>query len=245
MNFTLQYLLEIHATGVLSGLQEVFKRPVLNFRRDLYPSLCLLDSQIPGIGMQYAIWSETTPHYPFSQEFDGVVRPLRYVPYHLASGIPFKMMARDIVANSGGHLEECLKELCASKDMPMRDYLHASLGSLARKPQVRLLLGEKLTKAIKRFCQISWNQAKHQYSSGYPKSVISVEDAIGSYFVARALGAEVLLVANRMNALIEAIEDARRIGSIYVTGELPTVVDDETPWRISEIDSTDRDEVWE
>ena len=122
MNSTLQELLDAHAEGVLSGLQEAFDIPIFNFRRDLYPPLCILDSQIPGIGMQYAEWSNTTPHYPFSREFDGVVRPLRYIPYKLASGISFKMMARNIVADSGGHLEECVKELCRIRGISYRVY---------------------------------------------------------------------------------------------------------------------------
>ncbi len=191
--------------------------------------------------MQYAVWSETTPHYPFSQEFDGVVRPLRYIPYSLASGISFKMMARQVVANSGGHLEECVKELCRVNSIPGRHYSHAPLGSLVNRGHVRSLLGATLAEPISQFCRISWNQAKHQFSVGYPKSVISVEDAIGSYFVVRALGARVLIVAGRMEALTKAIEDALHSGRFYVTGELPSVVDDDTPWSVSEIDITDED----
>lgn len=241
MNPVLQDILEDYADGVLNGLQEAFERPVLNFRRDLYPSLSLLDSQIPGIGMQYAVWSETTPHYPFSKEFDGVVRPLRYIPYSLASGISFNMMARHIVANSGGHLEECVKELCRVRGIRGRDYSRVPLGSLATRGRVRSILGAMLADAISQFCLISWNQAKHQYSGGYPKSVISVEDAIGSYFVVRALGAKVLIVAGRMDALTKAIDDARCNRKFYVTGELPRVVDDDTPWSVSDIDFADEE----
>ncbi len=235
-------MLEDYTDDVLDGLQEAFERPILNFRRDLYPSLSLLDSRIPGIGMQYAVWSETTPHYPFSQEFDGVVRPLRYIPYKLASGASFKMMARGMVANSGGHLEECVKELCRARGIPDRRYSHVPLGSLANQGYIRSLLGATLADSISEFCHISWNQAKHLYSDGYPKSVISVEDAIGSYFVVRALGAEVLVVAGRMDALIKAIEDALHNGRFYVTGELPRVVDDDTPWSASDIDIADEDD---
>ena len=175
MNPILQDILEDYTDGVFSGLQEAFEKPVLNFRRDLYTSLSLLDSQILGIGMQHAVWSETTPHYPFSEEFDGVVRPLRYIPYNLASGTSFNMMARRIVADSGGHLEECVKELCKVTGIPSREYSRASLGSLVNKRRVRLLLGAMIADAIIQFCRISWNQAKHQYSDGYPKSVISNE----------------------------------------------------------------------
>ena len=107
---------------------------------------------------------------------------------------------------------------------------------------VRSLLGAMLADAISQFCRISWNQAKHQYSNGYPKSVISVEDAIGSYFVVRALGAEVLVIAGRMEALTKAIDDALCNGRSYVTGELPRVVDADTPWSVSDIDFADEED---
>ena len=55
MDSTLEILLETYAEGVLSGLQDAFHKPILNFRRDLYPSLARLDLQIPGIGMHYAV----------------------------------------------------------------------------------------------------------------------------------------------------------------------------------------------
>ena len=99
-----------------------------------------------------------------------------------------------------------------------------------------------LADAISQFCRISWNQAKHQYSDGDPKSVISVEDAIGSYFVVRALGAKVLVVAARMEALTKAIDDALCNGRFYVTGELPRVVDNDTPWSVSDIDFADEED---
>ena len=55
----------------------------------------------------------------------------------------------------------------------------------------------------------------------------------------RALGAKVLMVAGRMEALTKAIDDALRNRNFYVTGELPRVVDDDTPWSISEINIAD------
>ena len=137
MNSVLENLLETHAYGVFSGLQKALDTPVLNFKRDLYPSLAALDSEIPGIGMQYATWEEGTPHYPFSMEFDSVVRPLRYVPYYLAGMRRLGMIARDVVQESGAHLESCLKELCQVNGLTSGRYNHASLGVLARNREVR------------------------------------------------------------------------------------------------------------
>ena len=232
VNSVLQSILETYAEGVFSGLDEAFDRPVLNFRRDLYPLLSGLDSRIPSISMQYAIWSETTPHYPFSQEFDGVVRPLRYVPFQLASRVPFPMIAREIASNSGGHLEECVKELCRVRGINAR----GPLGALVRASSVRSCLSAVLSHSISQFCDISWNKAKHQYTDGRPTSIITVEDAKGSYFAARVLGARVLEVAARLEALTKAIEAARDRQSLYMTGELPRIEDDDTPWLIRELD---------
>jgi hypothetical protein len=74
-------------------IQEV-KRPIIDFKDESYPRLSAIDSNIPGIGMQYAVWSRTTPHYPFVKEFDGIVRPLRYIPYGLASNMGKDMLTR-------------------------------------------------------------------------------------------------------------------------------------------------------
>ena len=53
---------------------------------------------------------------------------------------------------------------------------------------IRRGLGSEVADAVSKFCRLSWNRTKHHYLAGHPGSVISIEDAIGSYFVARALG---------------------------------------------------------
>ena len=240
MNSVLERLLETHAPGVSSGLQKAFDTRVLDFKRDLYPLLAALDSEIPGIGMQYATWREGTPHYPFSMEFDSIVRPLRYVPYYLAGIRGLSMIARDVVQESGAHLESCVKELCWGKGLKGASYSHGPLGTLARKHEVRSLLGTTLSAATSEYCSVSWNEAKHNYSGGGPRSVITLEDAIGCYFVARALGAKVLTAAGRIEALTKAIQDAKDREQFYMTGQLPRHGDDDTRWSIRELDPNDR-----
>ncbi len=241
MYHQLQSLLAAHTNSTASDLQQVFTVPVMSFKNDLFPLLSDLDSGIPGIGMQYAVWSKTTPHYPFSKEFDAIVRPLRYVPYFLAAGIPFEMVTRSIAKDAGGHLESCVKELGRTHlDVRWSCYVRKPLGALVKVKPIRLRIGEPLATAITEFSQISWNQAKHQYSDGSPTSVISVEDAIGSYFVARALGAEVLKKAGRLEPLVDAINEARQLRRLYVTGELPSVRDSEVPWMIRDISLPDQ-----
>ena len=136
-------------------------------------------------------------------------------------------------------MEEWVKGLCRVRGISYRVYSQAPLGRLANRPDVRSLLVEKLPDAISQFCRISWNQAKHQYAYGYPKSVISDENAIGGYFVARALGAKVLVVAGRLEARTKVIEDVKCNRVFYTTGKLPRVVDDAAPWSVSDIDFAD------
>ena len=141
MDSELQALIETHTNDLLDGMRKAFLQPVRSFRRDLYPILADLDSQIPGIGMQYASWSNTTPHYPFSEEFDSIVRPLRYVPYELASGGPPQLHARSIAMYSGMHLESCVKELCRVNGIRGRIYCRRPLGSLAKHKYVSFPFG--------------------------------------------------------------------------------------------------------
>ena len=222
MDSELQDLIEAHTNGLLEALRTVFLQPVRNFQHDLFPILADLDSQIPGIGMQYASWSNTTPHYPFSEEFDSIVRPLRYIPYELASGGAPQLRARSIGLYSGMHLESCVKELCRVSGIRGRIYCRKPLGRLAKHKYVRCLMGLPLADSI---CTYSGmlNQAKHEYSGGSPESLITVEDALGRYFGARALGSEVLELGGRLEPLVQTMDEARRNQQFYVTGEIPQV----------------------
>jgi hypothetical protein len=232
MNPTLTNILEAHSPGLPDHLLQALEEPIYSFRADMYPRLCQLDSLIPGIGMQYALWSETTPHYPFSSEFDGIVRPLRYVPYNLASGMDFRMIARTVALYAGAHLEECVKAFSCVKLGHLRSaiLMRRTLGSLARHLQPQL--GNRLSGDIIAFCDISWNQAKHQYADGLPKSVIPFIDALAAYFAARMLGADVLRLAGLLESVVHAIEKARANGQIYITGELGAVGKDDRPWPV-------------
>ena len=232
MDSELQDLIETHTNGLLDRMREAFLQPVRNFQNDLYPILADLDSRIPGIGMQYAIWSKTTPHYPFSEEFDSIVRPLRYVPYELASGGTPQLHARNIAICSGMHLESCVKEFCRVSDLHNLDYGRMPLGRLANQKLVRSLLEFPLADSLCTYSEML-NQAKHEYSGSSPASLISVEDALGRYFAARALGSEILVLGGRLEPLVQAMEETRRRQHIYVTGEIPRVPDAAKPWTVS------------
>ena len=67
----------------------------------------------------------------------------------------------------------------------------------------------------------SWNVAKHDYDGGgRPQSVITLDDAIRNYFVARSLGAAVLKSIGSLSRTVQAIEAASDNHSYYNRGYL-------------------------
>ena len=98
----------------------------------------------------------------------------------------------------------------------------------------RSLLGLPLADSI---CTYSGmlNQAKHEYSGGSPESLISVEDALGRYFGARALGSEVLERGGTLEPLVQKMDEARGKQNFYVTGQIPKVRDSSNPWTVSDV----------
>ena len=179
-----------------------------NFKAGLYPLLRDLDSRIPGVGMHYVMWKGSTPHFPFpGRVFDGVVRGLRYVPYYLASP-NFEMLARAIAECSGAHVEQCVKTIRGAGRKP--------LGALVRQRRVRMRLSEDLATAIENYVP-SWNQAKHEYGTGTPDSVVSISDAIGNYFTARVLGSKVLEAIGKLQLVVDT---TRAATSCYRIGNL-------------------------
>ena len=189
--------------------QPLLPRLGWGFKAGLYPVLRDLDSRIPGVGMHFAMWVGSTPHFPFpGRRFDGVVRPLRYVPYYLASPADTQMVARSIVDCSGAHVEQCVKTIRWAGRKP--------LGTLVRQPKVRRRLGGDLAVAIEEYAP-SWNVAKHEYGTGTPSSVVPIGDAIRNYFTARILGSRVLDSVGKLQLVVDATLSATEL---YRTGNL-------------------------
>ena len=198
--------------------QPLLPRLGWGFKAGLYPVLRDLDSRIPGVGMHFAIWKGSTPHLPFpGRVFDGVIRPLRYVPYYLASPADTQMLARFIVDCSGAHVEQCVKTIRWAGRKP--------LGNLVRQHKVRRRLGEDLAMAIEDYGP-SWNEAKHEYGTGTPDSVVPIGDAIGNYFTARILGSKVLEAVGKLQSVVDAAHGATQL---YHTGNLMEPPDGWTP----------------
>jgi hypothetical protein len=184
-------------------------KPFGDFETEVYPKLSPLDEQIPGVGMHYVIWDKGTPWFPFDVEFDGIVRPLSYVPYNLAGERHPQTTSRFISMFLGGHVEECLKEFC--RTLSLKYYTPA--GKCVN--MHRYSLDHKLAQAIQTFFTLSWNRGKHLWNTGKPDSVIPIQDTLACYFIARYLGATILQKCNRLSSVMEALNYARQQGRFY------------------------------
>ena len=144
-----------------------------------------------------------------------MVRPVSYVPYHLAaSTMPLGSMAREVVNDSGAHLEQCVKRIRgAPKKQP--------LGPTLNIPRVRRQVGDELADAIDKYRNV-WNIAKHEFEGGSPESVLSLADAIEAYFVSRALGFRVLETVKHgtVDKMHAALDEASQRGILYRRGYL-------------------------
>ena len=127
------------------------------------------------------------------------------------------MLARSIVDRSGAHVEQCVKTICWAGRKP--------LGNLVRQHKVRRRLGEDLAVAIEDYGP-SWNEAKHEYGTGTPDSIVPIGDAIGNYFTARILGSKVLEAVGKLQSVVDAAHGATQP---YHTGNLMEPPDGWTP----------------
>lgn len=66
MNADLERLLDACLPNLAATIKQEIVRPIKDFRNDTFPRLVSIDSQIPGIGMQFTVWKGITPYYPFS-----------------------------------------------------------------------------------------------------------------------------------------------------------------------------------
>ena len=201
--------------AILDDAEGLFAQPGFGFEHDLYPQLRDLDSQIPGVGMQDVTWHQGTPLFPFSRRFEGVIRPLTYVPYHLASPRGYGATARPVIDACGAHLEQCTKRVRRAPG-------GKPLGGILSTPAVQQRLGNELVDALAEF-NLLWRDGKHDYHSGGPESLFSLPDAIRGYYLARHLGAQVLAVTDRsaLNKMQADTAEAARNREYYHKGYLP------------------------
>ena len=219
--------------AILEEAEGIFDQPSFDFEHDLYPRLRNLDKQIPGVGMHDVIWYQGTPLFPFSRRFEGVIRPLTYVPYYLVSPRGYGTMARFVIDACGAHLEQCAKRV---RRAPGRK----PLGGILSTPAVQRRLGSELADVLADF-NLLWGAAKHNYHSGGPESLFSLPDAIRGYYLARHLGAQVLAGTDRtaLDKMQADTAEAARNGAFYRKGCLPRWHEQPT----SSADTTNRQEM--
>lgn len=128
-------------------------------------------------------------------------------------GTPY-MSTREIVFAIGAHLEGCVKDLCGVTKCSQPEYRTAFMplgGLVKRHPFVLQRLGKDVRSAIISFCRLLWNPAKHKYETrhGSPDPMIPFADAVAGYFLARALGTEVLRASDRLEPVVQTIRHER------------------------------------
>ena len=221
--------------SLLVQLEEALKLHVTNFKRDLFPSLLLIDKAIPGVGFQYVIWREDgyDPKFPFpGDDFDAVARSMKYIPSTLASGMKFANMARSITQCSGAHVEACIKATCHSMASSRFRYDRMPIGTLAKNREIIRFLGITLTQPISEYADLLVNKSKHDYAGGSGYPVISFTDAIGSYFASRILGFQVLEKGGILEAYIADIQQAFVKGIVYSFPDNSDPGDDPKEWPL-------------
>ena len=103
----LRPLADKHLEDILPRLQQALtmQQQQAAFHPDVFELLVEADRQIPGPGIHTAIWDEGRGYrYPFDEDYEAVLRPLRYVPADLWDGYVSPLRSRYLVTTAGGHL---------------------------------------------------------------------------------------------------------------------------------------------
>ena len=219
MESRLEALAARHLADVMPLVEQVvsLQKQGAPFASAALPVLLKADRAIAGAGMHHSIFVGDMYYYPFNQEFDAVLRPIRYVLNELSTAYDETSSTRFAVATSGGHLESCLKVVNG------RRYQRKPLGAqLLNGSKAVKLLDEALIKDMDAFTQLAVNPSKHDYAHPHsPEPLFKFTDTVYAYFLARRFGAEVLTAAGRLDGLIEAVESAAINGPRYRGSPLP------------------------
>ena len=210
-------LLTSISPSVLDGARQIIHmhEQGASYSEDVLPVLLGADKLIDGAGTHHSVLLGDRYCYPYNEEFEGVLRPLRYVIAEL--GLSYKRMhsARFFVQNSGGHLEGCLK-MVSSKRLQGKP-----LGTLLGHKSVQARFASLPLNAMISFTKSAVNPAKHDYHGQGPEPLFLFADAVYSYFLARHFGALLLGAANKLEPLISAITRATEDQSFFRGDPLP------------------------
>ena len=189
-----------------------------NWLRDWYPTMAELDSQIPGVGLHWLHGN----YYPHAHskgydDWDTVIRALRYVPMDLCTAYP-ATFSRDIAECSIKSVEECLHKLGAASDVPTQ---RKPMGRLCSLLQHRT--GVQLADDIKQLNP--WLiMAKHDSATPALRRLqqhrFSLDEAVVLYFASRLLGCAALatcpgLLESYVDCASRAFADGQGLLTIY------------------------------
>ena len=213
-----------------------------NWLRDWYPTMAELDSQIPGVGLHW-LRGNYYPHahHKGYDDWDTVIRALRYVPMHLCSTHP-AALSRDIAECSIKSVEECLHKLGAALGVRT---LGKPMGRLCSLLQHRT--GVQLAHDIKQLN--SWLiMAKHDSSTSVLRRLqqhrFSLAEAVVLYYASRLLGCAALatcpgLLESYVDCASRAFADGQRLPTIY---DRPP--DSLSPWSFNHLHLPDLANTW-
>lgn len=158
------------------------------------------DQKIPGAGTHHCIVDKnrTSYNYPFNSEFENTIRPLRYALNELFMAYDQINPPRHSIANSGIHLEGCMKRCLGYR------FTKKPLGCLVKPIEDKGLLGNCDINDVKQVIEVV-NKAKHKYTNDGPGPTFRLEDALYTYFLTRYFGSVILTIRNEINPLVNAV----------------------------------------
>lgn len=187
--------------------------------------LVSVDREIPGAGIHTAIWQAPDQYdYPFDYQFEGALRPLRYIPAYLSAAWHDSIHVRSIVFIVTAHLEGCIKKALR------KDHARQPLGALIESSAAKRLFGNEAIRGVTEFVRLVGNPSKHEYTNDDSRGPVFVyEDAVLGYFLARRFGANALMAGGQLDELVASIEDATRQDRYFRGGELPVSREEPSP----------------
>ena len=187
------------------------------FSPQVHEFLMKVDRQIPGAGIHSAVRVGSDKYdYPFDYDFEGVLRPLRYIPTYLSLAWGDPIHVRAVVQTSTAHLEGCVKKALSKGDA------RQPLGALLGTSEAKKLMPSSALAGMAEFVRLVGNPSKHDYTNDrHHGSVFIYEDAVLAYFLARRFGTKALEAGSHLDDLIAATEDATRHDRYFRGGQLP------------------------
>ena len=178
-----------HLPKIMPLLKEIIdaQKQNLPFQQHALSLIMKAEENIPGAGIHYSIIKDDLYAYPvLSYKLQHIIRPLRYALNELGFAYSNASSPRRSIANSGIHLEGCVKDLIGQPRS------RKSLGALMLNKRVRKKMDIKLINDISKLTNLAINPAKHEHISDDLTPLFQFEDALYAHFLARHFGAIIL-----------------------------------------------------